>query len=163
MGYFLYPLLVLAFFQGLFAIEKARTTAIAPVPSVQRAAWDGREFVAYRDAVSTYLQANPAYIGSVSSAALIAQGNQFSAQFLSVAGNYISQVGGGSGRVITCYARLSTGAITAALNATSNDASLGMAAGGNWTSYAQGVSTTPQPLATTVPDGDVVSVVQIGS
>ena len=162
MGYLLFPLLVLSIFTGLFAIESTQTTIGLPMPTVTQSNEDGQQFVLYRDSVAVFLQNNPAYIGSVPTATLKAQGYQFSADFLAVSGNRITQVGAGTGRVITCYSNLSPGAVTAALVATSNDASLGMATGGNWTSYAQGVINAPQLLATAVPDGDVVSVIQIG-
>ncbi len=162
MGYILFPALVLAIFTGIFAIQNTQTAIALPPPLVAKATTDGQNFISYRNSVAAYLQTNSAYIGSVPSASLIAQGYQFPASFLASSGNYISQVGGGTGRIITCYSNISPGAVTAALMATSNDASLGMASGGNWTSSAQGANKTPQPLAIAVPDGNVVSVIQIG-
>ena len=162
MGYVLFPLLVFAILSGIFAVERTQTTIVLPSQTISRASADGRLFVAYRDAVTVYLQNHPAYIGNVPDAALVAQGNVFPADFLAVAGNTITQVGSGSGRIITCYANLSPGSVTAALKATDNDASFGISSAGTWKSYAQGVSTTSQSLASPVPDGDVVSVIQFG-
>ena len=162
MGYHLFPMLVFAIWAGIFAIENTQTEKSLPKASYMQASGDGQQFIVYRNAVATYLQANPAFIGSVPSSTLISQGNRFSSTFIASTGNYISQVGSSTGRVITCYSSLAPGAITAALKQTSNDASLGIASGTNWTSYAQGVINTPQPLATTVPNGNVVSVIQIG-
>jgi hypothetical protein len=162
MGYILFPLLALAFFTGIFAIANTQTKIATPPTIVSQANNDGVVFASYRDSVAVYLQNNPTFIGSVPSASLAAEGYQFPTNFLSVSGNYVTQVGGGNGRIITSYSKLTPGAVTAALAATSNDASFGIASGGNWTSYAQGVNQTPQTLATAVPDGDVVSVIQIG-
>lgn len=163
MGYYLFPLLVFVFFQGIFALEDARVRTQLPSTRSLQAAHSGIEFINYRNAVATYQRLNPAFIGQVPSAALVAQGNQFSAQFLVTAGNSITQIGGGTGRIITCFADLQPGALAAALRATSNDVALGIAQGGNWSSYAQGAINAAEPLATAVPDGYVVSVIQIGS
>lgn len=165
MGFFLFPVLVLSFFIGIVAIERNHAQGILPPPTETQAEQSGRTFVAYRNAVAVYQQNNPAFTGTVSNAALAAQGSQFSSAFLASAGNAITAIGGGPGRVVTSYAALPAGAITAALDATQNDASLGMASGTTWTSFAQGagVNNTPVSLATPVPNGNVVSVVQIGS
>lgn len=162
MGYIMFPLLVFALFGGIFAIERANVTLTQPAPGTTSAKWNGMEFVAYRAAVGAYLQKNPAYVGAVSTSSLAGMGYQFSIAFLAGAGNYISQVGAGTGRIVTCHASLPAGALAAALRTTAYDASFGIASGGNWVSYAPGVNTVPQPLAISVPDGDVVSVFQIG-
>lgn len=163
MGAYLFPMLVFTFFAGLFAVQSSLTTSPLPAPTVAQASSDGKQFVAYRDAVAAYLRTNPTFIGSVPSATLIARGNQFSSSFLGSAGNYVSQVGAGTGRVITAYASLAPGSVSSALAITSGDMSLGMASGNKWISYAQGAVMTPQTLSTAVPDGYVVSVVQIGN
>jgi hypothetical protein len=163
MGSYLFPLLVLAIFTGVFAVEATRTSVTLPDQKVIQATGDGQQFVRYCAAVTSYLQSNPAFIGSVSSAALAAQGSQFPTQFLTSSGNAITQIGAGTGRVITCYGNLAPGAVTTALATTDNDASYGIASGGTWTSYAQGAVMAPQALATAVPNGYVVSVVQIGN
>lgn len=162
MGFFLLPVAVMSFFIGLIAIERNHAQDMLPQATTMQAEYNGQTFVKYRNAVAVYQKNNPAFTGTVTTAMLTALGSQFSSVFLASAGNAITAVGS-SGRVITCYAALPPGAITTALTATQNDASLGMASGTTWTSYAQGVSTTPIALATTVPDGDVVSVVQIGN
>lgn len=162
MGGHLFPMLVFAIFTGLFAIAQTRVEASLPAQKEVAAINDGQQFIRYRDAVAAYQQANPAFIGSVPSATIIAQGYQFSANFLTTANNNITQIGAGTGRTITCYANLSPNSINTALEITANDASLGIVSGINWTSYAQGVSNTPQLLATPVTNGYVVSVIQKG-
>lgn len=162
MGGNLFPMLVFAIFTGLFAIEQTRVEASLPAQKEVAAINDGQQFIKYRDAVAAYQQANPAFIGSVPSATIIAQGYQFSANFLTTANNNITQIGAGAGRTITAYASLSPGSITTALQITDNDASLGIATGLNWTSYAQGAINTPQLLSTPVTNGYAVSVIQKG-
>lgn len=163
MGSYLFPMLVLVIFTGIYAVEATRTTVSVPEAKMVLAAGDGQQFVNYSAAVASYLQSNPTFIGSVSPATLASRGSQFSPQFLATAGNAITQVGASTSRVITCYGNLTPGAVTAALAATDNDAAYGIASGGTWTSFAQGVAMTPQTLATAVPNGYVVSVVQIGN
>lgn len=160
MGFVLLPLAVLSFFLGIFAAERTRTQDILPSAIVIQAAASGQIFVAYRNAVAVYLQNNPTFVGTVSSAALTAQGNSFSAGFLVSTSNAITATGV-AGRVITCYTASTTGTLQAAREATNNDASLGVATGTNWTSADFGSTATP--LAAPVPNGAVVSVVQIGS
>lgn len=162
MGFVLLPLIVLSFFMGLIAIERNKAQDILPPAIVTQAELSGQTFLAYRNAVAIYQQNNPTFTGTVSSSMLAAQGSQFSSAFLASAGNAITATGS-AGHIVTCYAALTPGAITAALAATENDASLGMASGTTWTSYAQGVTYTPVSLATSVPNGNIVSVVQIGS
>lgn len=161
MGGYLFPMLVFAIFAGIFAIEQTKTDSTLPSQKEVVAINDGQQFIRYRDAVAAYQQANPTFLGSVSSATIIAQGYQFSGYFLTTANNKVTQTGA-TGRIITTYASLSPGSITTALLITDNDASLGLASGVNWISYAQGVSTTPQLLATPVTNGYVVSVIQKG-
>lgn len=160
MGFFLLPLVVLSFFVGIVAIERNHAQNILPPASAMQAAQSGHMFVAYRNAVAVYQINNPSFTGTVSNAALTAQGSQFSATFLASANNAITTTGS-VGRVITCFAALPPGAISAALDATENDASFGFASGTTWTSALS--ASTALPLATSVPNGNVVSVVQIGN
>lgn len=160
MGFVLLPLMVLSFFIGIAAIERSHSQDILPPALVTQANQNGKTFVAYRDAVAVYQQNNPGFTGTVSNTALAAQGSQFSSEFLATASNAITATGV-AGRVITCYAALNPGALSAARDGTENDASLGLASGTSWTSIADGA--VAMPLATPVPNGNVVSVVQIGS
>lgn len=167
MGFILLPLIVLSFFFGITAIEDSRTQGLLPTAAVTQADQSGQMFVTYCNAVSIYQQNNPAFTGTVSDAALAAQGGQFSPAFLVVANNAITAISGGAGRVITCYAALSADAIAVALDVTDHDASIGIVSGASWTSFAKVINYTPVPvpvpLATPVPSGNVVSVIQIGS
>lgn len=119
----------------------------------------GTAFLQYRNAVATFQRQNPTFTGSVPAQSLIALGFHFPEDFLHLAGNAISATGA-SGRIVTSYAKLSGGAASIAQHASQGDASLGVASGPNWTSYHAGAVT---PLLATVPDGAVVSVIQIGN
>lgn len=158
MGFVLLPVIVLSFFLSVITVERNRAQDSLPPANALQAVQSGQTFVAYRNAVAVYQMNNPTFTGTVSNAALAAQGSQFSSVFLASANNAITATGV-AGRVITCYAALPAGSLSAALAATESDASLGIASGTTWTSAAFGSST---PLATTVPNGNVVSVVQIG-
>lgn len=160
MGFILLPLTVLSFFLGIAAIERNHVQGILPPTIVLQATQNGQMFVAYRNAVEVYLRNNPTFTGTVSSAALAAQGTTFTAAFLASTNNVITATGV-SGRVITCYTALTAGTLVAARAATENDASFGMSSGTTWTSSEFG--STAIPLPTPVPNGNVVSLIQIGN
>jgi len=152
------PLIVLSVFIGLVAIHAHHTQAITPSVQAERSELDGRSFLAYRDAVLSFMQRNPSFTGVVTANALE---GQFSAVFLNGVGNYITATSSGNGRIITCYATLSPGALYAARIASDNDASLGMSLGTHWVSIVSAVGHS-EPLAVAIPHGKVVSVIQIG-
>lgn len=162
MAGFLYPVLVFVFFAGMLAIDSTKINSSVPTTQASYAVGEGQNFVRYSGAVAAYLRSNPTFTGEVTNANLTSMGYQLPPPFLAIAGNRITQVGSGTGRIITCYADLSAGGLSEVLRITENDASYGRASGTNWISYAYGVDKTPQPLAATVPDGNVVSVIQIG-
>jgi len=159
MGFYLLPLFVATFFWGMFALQANFNSSILPSVREQRVGISGQIFLQYRDDLARYQKANPTFLGVVPSSSLA---NQYPAAFLAIAGNEITASSSGSGRVITAYAQLERSAIVQALAITQNDASLGFAAGGTWRSAANGVNQIDVPLATGVPDGNAVSVVQIG-
>ncbi len=159
MGFLLMPLMILAFFGSMIAFQQIHVRDnVAPV-IVSRASTAAQSFLAYRAAVGLYLQINPTFTGTVTPAMLVAQGAQFPAAFIGSAGNAITATAN-NGRVITCFAALPSGAITAVLALSENDASVGIANGPNWSSSA--LNGAPVPLASAVPNGNIVSVVQIG-
>lgn len=160
MGFAIYPLTVLSFFIGMLALQSYSAQQVLPPSSTIKTNQVGQQFIAYRNAIALYLQNNPAFLGTVTAAALAAQGTPFNAIFLASVGNAITATGI-SGRVITCYGDLGPGGLASATQFSDNDASLGLASGANWTSIAAG--STAQPLTTAVPSGNAVSVVQIGS
>jgi hypothetical protein len=155
MGFYLWPLMVMLFLLSLVGIERNRSVQSAPAPVVTQAVQAGQAFVAYRNAVMVYQDQHHSFVGTVPANQL----GQFSADFLAVAGNAVTATGA-TGRIITCYAALPTGALAVVLDVTDHDASFGIASGTTWTSLAPGA--TAQPLAVTVPNGAVVSIFRMG-
>ncbi|HIH2745249.1 TPA: hypothetical protein ACYLN4_000927 [Burkholderia lata] len=155
----LMPVVVFAFFTGLLAIYRLQSTTITPQTQVLQAVQSGQTFIAYANAVAVFLKSNPSFVGTVSAPQLAAQGTPFSAPFLASAGNAVTPFGA-AGRTITTYALLPAGAINTIVSATGGDAAYGLSSGSTWTSVAPGSSA--QALATSVPNGSVVSVIQIG-
>jgi hypothetical protein len=153
MGFYLLPLIVLSFFLGIFSIDRTQASNILPPPAVIQAAQAGPMFVSYCQAVSNYQRDNPTFSGSVPAAALAAYGFTPSTTFQTSAGNVITNT---SPVVLTCYAALPPGSLRSAFDSTDGDASLGIASGSSWSSYAGTVTA----LASPVPSGDVVYVVQ---
>jgi len=155
MGFYLWPLMVFLFFVSLIGIERNRAIQSIPAPVATNAIQAGQAFVAYRNSVMAYQDQHQSFTGTVPPNQL----GYFSADFLAVAGNAITATGT-NGRIVTCYAALPTGALATVLDITDHDASFGIALNGTWTSSALGA--TAQPLAVSVPNGDVVSVHQTG-
>lgn len=156
---FILPSLVFTLLSGLVAVYQYQSTTIIPQTQVLQATQAGQTFVAYASAVAVFTNSNPSFTGSVSAAQLAAQGTPFAASFLANAGNAVTAFGS-SGRTITTFALLPAGAINTIVSATSGDAAYGLSSGTTWTSVLAG--SIAQPLATTVPNGSVVSVIQIG-
>ncbi|WP_408199556.1 type IV pilus biogenesis protein PilM [Paraburkholderia sediminicola] len=139
----------------LQAVQPAAQTV-----SVQAAA---AQFLSYRSAAMAYMTANPTFTGTIQSSQLTAYSPQYSPVFISnyAASNAVTV--SGTGRMITVYAALPTGSVQQVLVQSGNDASIGLSAGTTWTTDANGVTTSPQPLNVAVPAGDVVSVVKTGN
>ena len=151
--------LVFAFFTGLVATTRHQSAQLAPSSPALQAAQAGQTFVSYSNAVAAFQRSNPTFVESVSPSQLSAQGTPFNGTFLASAGNAITAFGT-AGRTITAFAALPTSSINTIVSATDGDASFGISSGATWTSIAQ--NATAQPLATAVPSGNVVSVIQIG-
>lgn len=134
MGFALLPLAAIIFFVGIVAIEQTHSKHVVPSHIVVRTQWGAQSFVAYRNAVSVYMQSNPAFIGEIPATALNAA---FSEEFLTIAGNTVSPTISGQGRVITSYAALQPGAIRIVRLLTQNDSSINVMANGNVASVIQ--------------------------
>lgn len=120
------------------------------------------EFLNYRSAVMAYMTANPGFTGSIPATSLRAvSGQQFSTTFLAQTGN--AETSSGSGVEVTVYSALPTGTLQNVVNQSGGDASIGVSAGSTWTTSAAGMSSAAQPLAVSVPAGDVVSVFVMGT
>ena len=139
----------------LQAVQPSKQTV-----SIQAAA---AQCLSYRSAVMAFMTANPTFTGTIQSAQLTAYSPQFSTVFLSNYAATNAVTVSGTGRMITVYAALPTGSLQQVLVQSGNDASIGLSAGSTWTTDANGVTMSPQPLNVTVPVGDVVSVVKTGN
>lgn len=158
MGFKFLPVMVLALLAGLGAIARDQAKAVLPDAGLTQSEHSGQAFLAYRDAVIAFQKDNPSFTGSASGSQLTSRGLAVTPQFLASAGNAITAFGT-TGRTVTAFASLPAGAINAAIKESDGDASLGLASGATWTSYTSG---TVVPLATTVPNGAVVSITQTG-
>jgi len=159
MGGFIAPLVAIFMGLALWASYNNNTKLVTPAKYTLQMTSDATTFLAYRNAVASYLQAQPSFTGTVPAASL---SGQFSTTFLASAGNFISATGT-SGRVITCWAKVSSGTVQQAVTQAGVDASIGTSSGSTWVSAAPGAVTSPVALTTPVPAGDIVSVIQIGS
>ncbi|TKC90138.1 hypothetical protein FAZ69_08280 [Trinickia terrae] len=156
-------LLVLALLTSTLAYQKATLQAIQPSAQTVSVNAAAAQFLSYRSAVMAYMTANPTFTGTIQPNQLSAYSPQYSSAFVSTyaAGNAVTV--SGTGRLITAYAALPTGALQAVLLQSGNDASIGLSSGTTWTTDANGVNTTPEPLNVAVTAGDVVSVVKTGN
>jgi hypothetical protein len=159
MGNMFLPVVVLAIFAGLGAIAHDQARSRMPTTATARTQIAGEVFIAYRNALLAYQKSNPGFTGVVPAAAISSSGVQFPQAFLEVAGNEITAFGM-AGRTLTVYATVPTGTIAAALRVAENDASLGLASGATWKSFAPLAASVP--LVTTVPQGALVSITQTG-
>jgi len=158
----LLPLLIFALLLSTLLMQRQNILSMQPTASSEQINSAATMFLQYRSAVMAYMSANPTFTGVIPASTLTGiYGQQFSAAFTASTGNAVTAVG--SGRQMTVYAALPTGALNTVLQLSGNDASIGLSAGTTWTSQATGVVATAQPLAVAVPAKDVVSVFEIGN
>lgn len=157
MGFFA-PLIFAAVLLGFAALfgHESRVSAINTTQAQNQS--DGQLFLSYRNAVMTYQQNNPTFTGTVPNSAI---GSGFSSNFLSKVSNKVVATGIGNGRVVICYGNFARTIAEQAALASINDASFGVSNGATWTSAGVGASTAAMPLATVIPSGNVVSVIQL--
>lgn len=148
---------VLTVFIGLSTIAGLQSLTVVPPHSALLQQAEGSQFVVYRNAVLTYMTANPTYTGSVPASSLV-----LPAGFppLPGQGNQVVVLPSGKGRMIYAYATLPAAAASQAASATDGDISYGVVSGTSWASPIAGAMGA---LGVSVPDGNVVSVFQIGN
>lgn len=151
----MFALAIFLLFDSFGTLEQMRSRTQSKASAVLSAEADGEFFLAYRDAVRTFVATNPAFTGTVSNAQIAALGFAFPSSFYSVASNRITPYGS-AGRMITSYASLPPGARAHAYEVAEFDASLGVSNGSTWTSVAPGA--TPQALPASITAGSIVSV-----
>jgi len=156
------PLLVFALITAALYFQQSIQRQVQPAEQVVSSTLSATEFLNYRSAVMAYVTANPGFAGSVPSGALTSlSGQQFSSTFLAATGNAVTLEG--SAVEVTVYSALPTGTLQTLLTQSGGDASIGLSAGSTWTTGANGMVSGAQPLAVSVPSGDVVSVFEIGT
>ena len=166
MIFWLMPIIVAVFWAGMNSLAQYQSAQNAP-PTTQTAAQSqAASFVGYRNAVGSYVAANPAFTGSVPTSSLapwLAPGQSLP----NGAGNQVAATPSGNGRIIYSWAQTfplqgaNPGVTNAAAQLTGGDASIGLVAGTQWISPIYGVQALTVPAF--VPDGDILSVVQTGS
>ncbi|BCF95352.1 type IV pilus biogenesis protein PilM [Paraburkholderia largidicola] len=159
MGVVYAALMLMSIAYGTYAVLQNNVALVTPAPQRLAANNDAAQFLAYRNAVSVYMASHTAFIGTIPAASLT---GQYSAQFLATAGNVVTATGT-SGRVITSYAKVAAGVVQQAFVMSNGDASIGISHGTTWTSAAPNAVQTPTAMNTTVPAGDIVSIIQIGT
>lgn len=151
-------ILLFALVTMLVTSERNNLRLVTPSSARQQSSVEATGFIAYRNAVLTFVQSNPTFVGVVPAESLL---TPVSPSILAGAGNYVSSVGT-NGRQITAYAKLSSGALFSAMASAGGDASLGTSTGTGWVSAAPDANKTEMPLNVAVPVGYAVSVMQIG-
>ena len=134
MGFALLPLAAILFFVGIMTVEQTYSDNVAPSEIVAKVQWEAQSFVAYRDAVSAYVQVNPTFTGEIPATVFEAS---FSEEFLAIAGNQVNAMASGAGRITTSYAALKPDAMRVIRFLTQNDSSIQVAANGNVVSVIQ--------------------------
>ena len=166
MIFWLMPMIVVVFWAGMNTLAEYQSVQNVS-PAAQTAAQSqAATFVGYRNAVGSYVAANPAFTGSVPTSSLafwLAPGQPLP----NGSGNQVVATPSGNGRIIYSWAQASPlqgaspGMTYAAAQLTGGDASIGQVSGTQWISPIYGVQALTVPAF--VPDDDVLSVVQTGS
>ncbi len=160
MMYGLLPFLLLIFIMGFTAFEGdwARSTTGGTRQEISATA-ESQMFMAYRDAVLTYLETKPnlASSGAIPTSALTLPAGVTAADLPVSISNYVVVSGGTYTAYV--YEAPVPGIIAAFNQEFPGDESIGTVTGNTWTSDAGGVSTA---LPITLTNGDTISVFQIG-
>ncbi len=166
MIFWLMPMVVVVFWAGMNSLAEYQSAQNAQPTTQTTAQSQAASFVGYRNAVGNYVAANPSFTGSVPASSLAS----WLAPWQSLpngVGNQVTATPSGNGRIIYSWAQASPllgaspGMTYAAAQLTGGDASIGQVSGTQWISPIYGVQALTVPAF--VPDGDILSVVQIGS
>ena len=155
----LFPFIVMLFLFGVIAISKNYSLNTPAAQSIKASQLnnEAEAYLAYRDAVSLYIEANPTFTGTITHDDLIARG---APKTLNVANNNVVDIGSNK-RLVMVYASLTPSAIAYAYSLSDYDASLGVASAANtWTSITP--SSVSYPLPATIPKGALVWVIAVG-
>lgn len=157
MMYALLPLFLSIFFSGLIALQDTTNQNALPPTKQLLADNSGQAFLAYRNALLTYITANPTLTGTIATNLLTLPAGQTLPPGTS--NNVIVTPGGG--RIIYAWATLPPNTLNTLSNLQSGDPSLGLVNGTQWISPAYGIQATVVPAY--VPNGSVLSILQIGN
>lgn len=160
MIFWLMPIIVVVFWAGMNSIAEYQSAQNVPPATQTVAQSQAASFVGYRNAVGSYMQANPTFTGNIPSSSLsawLAPGQPLP----NGAGNQVVATPSGNGRILYSWAQDYPGMDYAAVQLTGGDASIGQVSGTQWISPTYGVQALTVPGF--VPDGAILSVVQIGS
>ena len=152
----LFPLFIALFFLGIAALGRNHYEAnLNQMRLEAESALQAGTFLYYRQIVSAYVLTHAGWTGSLSSADLAAQGIPLAVQ--ESIGHVV--VASAAGRQLIVYADMN-GKGYEVYRQAEGDASIGQVVNGQFQSFNQG---TPVPLPVTVPDGDVISFIEVGS
>lgn len=159
MIFWILPMLLSVFLVGAGMLVHGQADAVLPPAAQTSAIAMGQSFVAYRNAVVAYVTQNPTFTGSVPAGSLALPGGM---PLPPGAGNQVTATPSGAGRIITSWAALPpSAAIYYTVKGMDGDETLGLAPiGTQWESPVYG---NMGSLPVQVPNGDAVSVVQIGN
>lgn len=152
----LFPLFVAVFFLGVAAltrnhVEMNQVSTVAAANAALQAA----TFLNYRSVVTTYAQTHPGWTGTVPAAVLTAQGITVTAQ--GQIGHQV--VASTSGRQLVVFAGM-PGKEYEVFRLAEGDVAIGLAVNGQFKPFNQGPAAA---LPITIPNGNVVSFVEVGS
>lgn len=159
MIFWILPALLAAFMVSVQDMARHQSVAVLPPATQISAAATGQYFVAFRNAVNAYVTANPTFTGSVPYSSLALPGGM---PMLQEAGNQVTATASGNGRIIVCRAALPAFALFQTVKNMDGDETLGLVNGTQWSSPVYGPM-GELPSGIQVPDGDAVSVEQIGN
>ncbi len=152
----LFPLFVAIFFLAIGALTKSYVALSQTVsPSSSSSYVQAGSFLRYRDAVTAYTLSMPGFTGMVPSSYLSDQ--RLSAAVQSEFSHLVLATT--TGRQVLVYAAMSDKGFEA-FRLAEGDAAIGKSAGGLFQPFLQG-ATVALPIA--IPDGQVVSFVEVGN
>lgn len=151
----LFPLFIAIFLLGIAALNQNYAESVQKPSASSEAQLQAGSFLSYRQTVTTYLVAHPGSLSQVPVAHLNAQGISSAVQ--AQIGHAV--VANGSTRQLVVFSQLANG--FEVFRASENDAAIGIVKTGQFVPFLIGGLPTPLPM--TLPEGYVVSFVDLGN
>lgn len=159
MIFWILSMIVVVFMVGIIDLAMYQSGQVLPKSQDVSAVIAGQQFIAYRNAINDYAAKNPSFTGVVTSQ-MITLPYGFTLPFTT--GNQVVKTPSGKGRIVVVWADLPQGALFSGDVGIRGDMSLGLVgAAGQWISPVTN-SVSPIPSGVVIPEGDSVSVIQIG-